>query len=524
MRRTSRTHSALALAVAAMIPHCVTSGTETDNPIGPDGIELRRSALAYQTAAEAPTADRAALRAGLRGFSLDLYRAVAADAAGEDNLFLGPYGVATVLAMTAAGARGATEAELATALRHGLPSAALPVAMNDLAQELRAGVAGTDVRFDAWQSLWLAAGRPTGTPFLDVLSQHYDTGIYLVDFAHDTDGARSSINGWIDQQTAGLIPELFAAGDLDPTTALVLTSAAYLSAPWQDRFEPEMTWTGEFALPDGDVVEVPFMSRTFEYPHAFDVDWRALELPFRDADMGMVFVLPNEGEFEALEAGFDAALVERIVAGLERERDEQFVRAVVPRFEFSSALELRPALESLGVTTLFDPLAAELTGIDPEGETHVNELVQQSTIGVDEYGTTAAAATGEVLVPVAITPQIWLDRPFLFFIYDHGTGTVLFVGRLLRPDGEARAPAEPPVALTDAEIICEGLAECTDRAITVAECLSALAEDDPAVLEQCADCVKLGVDQCGGMGTCESFIGDVCDPSTCADFCPAHAF
>jgi len=524
MRCTLRTRSALALAGAAMLPHCVTSGTETDNPIGPDGIELRRSALAYQAEAVAPAADRAALRAGLRGFSLDLYRAVAADAAGEDNLFLGPYGVATVLAMTAAGARGATEAELTAALRHGLAPDALPVAMNELAQDLRAGVAGTEVRFDAWQSLWLAADRPTGTPFLDVLSQHYDTGIYLVDFANDADLARSRINEWIDQQTAGLIPELFAPGELDPTTALVLTSAAYLSAPWQDRFEPESTWTGEFALLDGGVVEVPFMSRTFEYPHVFDVDWRALELPFRDADMGMVFVLPNEGELEALEAGFDAALVERIVAGLEVDRGEQLVRAVVPRFEFSSARELRPALESLGVTTLFDPLAAELTGIDPEGGTYVDDLVQRSTIGVDEYGTTAAAATGEVMIPSAITPQLWLDRPFLFFIYDHGTGTVLFVGRLARPDGEARAPAEPPVAPTDAEIICEGLAECTGRATTVAECVSALADDDPAVLEQCADCVKLGVDQCGGMGTCENFIGDVCDPATCADYCPAHAF
>ncbi len=523
MSRTLEICSTLAL-VAALAPGCLTSGTETDNPAGPDGIELRRSALTYQAEAEAPAADRTALRAGLRRFSLDLYRAVAADTVAEENLFLGPYGVATVLAMTAAGARGATEAELAAALGHGLPPDALPVAMNELAQDLRAGVAGTDVRFDAWQSLWVAAGRPTGAPFLDVLSQHYDTGIYLVDFAHDADRARSRINEWIDQQTAGLIPELFAAGDLDPTTALVLTSAAYLSAPWQDRFEPETTFTGEFRLPDGDVVEVPFMSRTFDYPHVFDVDWRALELPFRDAEMGLVFVLPNEGELEALEAGFDAAQVERIVAGLEAERDEAFVRAVVPRFEFSSARALRPALESLGVTTLFDPLAADRTGIDPEGETYVDDLVQRSTIGVDEYGTTAAAATGEVMVPSAITPQLWFDRPFLFFIYDHGTGTVLFVGRLLRPDGAARAPAAPPVARTDAEIICSGLAYCADRAITVDGCLSALADDDPAVLEQCADCVKLGVDQCGGMNTCENFIGDVCDPAVCAEYCPAHAF
>ncbi|MBN2196762.1 MAG: serpin family protein [Polyangiaceae bacterium] len=524
MRRTLRTRSALVLSLAVMIPNCVSTGTETDNPVGPDGIEIRRSALAYQAAVDVPAADRAALGHGLRAFSLDLFRATAASVAEDENLFLGVHGVASLLAMTSAGARGATEAELAAALGHGLAPDALHPAMNQLNQELCASVAGTSVRYDAIRSVWLAASRPTDTPFLDVLSQHYDTGIYLVDFAGDVAGARSSINDWIDQNTGGLIPELFGAEDLDARTELLLSSVAYLSAPWQHRFEPETTWIGEFRLADGDVVEVPLMSRTFEYPHVFDVDWRALELPFRDADMGMVFVLPNEGEFASLQVDFDAALMERIVAGLEVDRGDQLVRAVVPRFEFSSAVDLQTGLEALGVTSLFDSSAADLTGIDPDGGLYVAGLPHRSTVGVDEYGTTAAAAMGEVMIPMADTPQLWLDRPFLFFIYDHGTGSVLFVGRLLRPDGEARAPTEPPVAPTDVEIICGGLAQCPDRASTVEQCLSALADDDAAVLEQCADCVKLGVDQCRGRLPCEYFIGDVCEPATCADYCPAHVF
>ncbi len=140
-------------------------------------------------------------------------------------------------------------------------------------------------------------------------------------------------------------------------------------------------------------------------------------------------------------------------------------------------------------------------------------------MGVDENGTTMAAATGEVMVPVGIAPQLWLDRPFFFFVYDHGTGTVLFVGRLVRPAGAATPPAEPPAVATDIAVICSGLATCTGRTTTEAECQAALAADEPAVVEQCDDCILVDVDDFD-LG----FVGDRCEPATCAEHCPDHTF
>jgi serpin B len=525
MRRLSHTVRALAGLAATLVPACVTSGTETDNPVGPRGFEIRRSALAYQEDVTVPADDAEALRAGNLEFALSLYREVAAGADTEENLFLGTHSVTTVLAMTAAGARGDTEAELAAALGSGLAPDALHPAMNQLAQRLQAELTGSAVRYQPLNGLWLAQERPTSAPFLDVLSEQYDTGVFLVDFAGDAEGARGLINDWVSTTTDGLIPTLFAPGQLTPLTALVLSNAAYLSAPWQDRFDPETTTDLDFTLPDGDVVTVPMMGRTWPFPFAITVDWRAVELPFRDADLGMVFVLPNTGEFAEFEAGFDRARVEEIVEQLEAWRDApEQVRALIPRFEFASEIDLQPALDGLGVSTLFDPSAADLTGIDPAGGLFVDALVHRTTVGVDEEGTTAAVATGEVMVPLSIDPQVRLDRPFLFFVYDHGTGTVLFVGRLVHPAGEARPPETTPTTPTDTEVICAGLALCADRATTEDECSAALADDDPAVLEQCADCIQAGIDGCGGYGSCDRGIGDICQPATCADFCPARSF
>jgi len=383
------------------------------------------------------------------------------------------------------------------------------------------------VRFDTIHSIWLAENHATADPFLDVLSQHYDTGVYLVDFAGDSEGARQSINEWVGDQTDGLIDELFAEGAIGPNTEVTLANAAYLSAPWRDRFDADHTAADEFLLADGNAVDVQMMTRVYQFPFVFDVDWRAVELRFQGANMGMVFVLPNAGEFEEFEANLDSARLAEIVTALEAAPADGATGASlslsVPRFEFAASVDLQQPLETLGMQAAFDLSQADFSGIDPAGDLYVDALVHRTTVGVDEEGTTAASATGEVMVPMSINPQIRLNRPFLFFIYDHDTGTVLFVGRLMRPAGETRTPTDPPDARTDAEIICETLDGCEGRTVTLAECTAALDGQDAAVLDQCADCHLMGLDLCAGMPFC-TFGPDVCDPTTCTDYCPTTAF
>ncbi len=192
------------------------------------------------------------------------------------------------------------------------------------------------------------------------------------------------------------------------------------------------------------------------------------------------------------------------------------VQVMVPRFEFSSVVNLRPSLEGLGMVSAFDLASADFTGIEPEGRLFVDTLEHRTTVQVDEEGMTGAAATGEVQAYSPITPQLRFNRPFFFFVYDHATATVLFVGRLVRPAGQARPPTEPPVAQSDAAVICGGLAlRCPARTTTEADCLAALSGADPAVVERCADCLLMHFD---------SYAEGMCEPATCGEFCPTHPF
>ncbi len=72
----------------------------------------------------------------------------------------------------------------------------------------------------------------------------------------------------------------------------------------------------------------------------------------------------------------------------------------------------------------------------------INRVIHQSFIETNEEGTEAAAATivEMIIVTYASTePSVWkidIDRPFLYFIHETSTGTILFMGKVGDPTVE----------------------------------------------------------------------------------------
>ena len=66
----------------------------------------------------------------------------------------------------------------------------------------------------------------------------------------------------------------------------------------------------------------------------------------------------------------------------------------------------------------------------------IAEILHKAFVSVDEAGTEAAAATAVIVGETAIpeTPiEVMVNSPFIFLIRDIGTGTILFVGRVVNP-------------------------------------------------------------------------------------------
>lgn len=399
----------------------------TPPPSPPEGAapgELLRSSLAFDESPAVPDEDMAALADGQLALATDLLAGM------EGNASLSPLSISAAFSMLSAGARGETLEEVEAGL-HLLPQEQLHLVQNALELALRdRDVAPSDehdgVTLAQANQLFSALDFHAEDAFLDVLAQRYDAGLRLLDFQGAPEASREAINAWVADVTREKIEDLLPEGIIDPATRLVLVNALYLNAAWQTAFEASNTAPAPFFLADGEEVEVPTMRGVVEGRHGVVGDVELVELPFVGGELAFVIALPGD---DVSEAEAIAALGERSLSGAS-------LQLSLPKFSVRSELDLRPALEALGVSTLFTG-ACDLSGINPDEDLFVTGAVHEAVVEVDEKGVEAAAATAIVvgrdssigLDPVTVT----VDKPFVFAIVDRATAVPLFVGRVLDP-------------------------------------------------------------------------------------------
>jgi serpin B len=375
---------------------------------------------------------------GNTAFATDLYAALAQGSNG--NLFFSPYSISVALAMTYAGAAGDTAAEMADTLHFNLPSDQLHAAFNRLDLELEArGKADADDGGEPFElsianSIWAEKTYDFQMQFLRTLAQNYGAGARLVDFVNDPEGARRAINSWVNDETNDRIPELIPEGIIDAMTRLVLTNAIYFKASWAEPFAKESTQSGDFTLLSGSTVQAQMMQSegTPSFLYSEGADYQAVELTYTGDEVGMLVILPAEGEFEAFEAGFDADRLAQIVGSLQASA----VRVSLPKFEFSSDVGLNQTLANLGMPQAFQPGVADFSGMDGTHDLYISDVIHKAFVAVDEEGTEAAAATAVIIgvTSAPLEPKTFeANRPFIFVIGDRVTGAILFIGRVTDP-------------------------------------------------------------------------------------------
>jgi serpin B len=400
----------------------------------PPGLSAQSSKARIKSP-DVPAPDQTELVSGNSAFAFDLYRYLTE---GKDgNVFYSPYSISLALAMTYAGARGETEQQMADTLHFALPQDQLHPAFNWLDLELASrgegakGKDGEGFQLHIANTTWGQENYAFLPEYLDTLAVNYGAGMQLLDFAGDPEGSREVINDWVSDQTEERIQDLIPPGVIDSLTRLVLTNAIYFNAAWAEAFEENQTRDGGFHLPDGSQVTVPMMTHTASYGYAEGTRYQAIELLYDGGELSMVILLPAEGEFEALEDSLDAEKVNALASELVH----QEVALTMPKFEIESDFSLIEALAEMGMPIAFSS-GADFSGMDGTQELFIGEVLHKSFITVDEAGTEAAAATavemqlkGAPMEPI----EVVIDRPFVFFIRDIETGTILFVGRVVDP-------------------------------------------------------------------------------------------
>lgn len=382
----------------------------------------------------AGTASLSELVKGNNAFALALYEVLRAE---EGNLFFSPYSISAALAMTYAGARGETEAQMAKTLRFALPQADLHASFRALAAELAKrgeGAKASDgkgFRLNIVNALWGQEGYSFLQSYLDLLSAYYGAGMERVDYSQP-DKARALINDWVSKQTEERIQDLIPEGGVNELTRLVLTNAIYFNAAWATQFDVVDTAELPFTRRDGSQVSVPMMSQTESFNYTTGNGYLAVELPYDGREMSMVIILPEQARLDVYDRPLSAETLEKLLAGLA----PQQVALTMPKFEFDAAFSLREALSAMGMPVAFSA-DADLTGMAAERELFISDVFHKAFVKVDENGTEAAAATAVVVGLTAFNPvepiEVKVDRPFIFLIRDVKTGSILFLGRVVDP-------------------------------------------------------------------------------------------
>ncbi len=407
----------LPLFAAALI---ACTGGDTD----PDPIDLTCVERADVTT------DTEALVDGNNAFAWLLYEQLAGE---PGNLFFSPFSISAALGMTYGGARGETAAEMAEVLDIQLDDDAFHATFGALIGDLVTDE-GCVVDLAIANRLFGQVDYPWETEFLTLAEEAWAAPLEEADFETDPEGSRERINEWVAEQTRDLIPELVPEGIITGLTRMVLTNAIAFKASWKTQFDPDATYDRLFRAPEGDVM-VPMMLEeegSFRYGQHDGVE--VLELPYAGETQSMVVLLPSEQDgLEVLDDWtLDAGTVDALAASVYEVED---MRVELPRFELRSQLNLNQTLETLGMELAFDPDLADLTGLAdaPDGNLFIQAVVHEAFIDVDESGTEAAAATAVVVGVESAPPSFIADHPFVFFIRDDVTGSVLFLGRVEDP-------------------------------------------------------------------------------------------
>ena len=193
-----------------------------------------------------------------------------------------------------------------------------------------------------------------------------------------------------------------------------------------------------------EVAEVPTMRRLAWLRAVRQPGFRLLQLPYRGERFAMIVLLPEaDAALAQIEAGLSAARIAECLQLVGRAEPAQ-VDLRLPRFQTARPIPaLSTVLQEMGAKTAFDRTGAAdfslMGSARDDGSLHLSAVNHLVKCAGAEQGTQAGATTAAPTVAVSYDiaadgPLAFhVNRPFLFWVCDQRTGSLLFMGRVVDP-------------------------------------------------------------------------------------------
>jgi len=374
-------------------------------------------------------------------FARDMLQKLGEEHRGE-NFAFSPFSIVTAFGMTYGGARGETAAQMEGVFRFD-GGAQVHSELAAWAAAVKEAATGEGIQFRLANRAWLQRDWPVREEFLRVLQEQYDAPAARADFATQPETERVRINDWVYEQTMERIADLLPTGSIDGLTRFVLVNALYFKGQW--KFPFTKTKTGEpFYVSEDETVPVAMMYGYLWVAHVATGLAEAIALPVKNSSCCLVIVRPNPGKTveevltSVADGDFPLAVAEWNVS-------PEGTDVYLPRFRLETEVELKKVLQRMGVVDAFDAGLADFTGIylGPEPELHLTDAFHKTFVEVNETGLEASGATAAVGGVTSVPPVFEVNRPFLFFVMEDSTGSILFGGQVTRPEDPGGSQGEP---------------------------------------------------------------------------------
>lgn len=241
---------------------------------------------------------------------------------------------------------------------------------------------------------------------------------------------------WVNNITQGNIPRMIEDDSTIKDSLMLVVNALYFKGTWRHKyFLPENTHTGRFYTDGDKSVNVEFMHTTSRlyYSESPELDAKILRIPYSGHKFAMYLVLPRTSSgTDLLIRDINPFILTKHVWLMQ----ELQVDVLLPKFKFDFTSYLEPVLRELGIRDIFDDTAM-LIGIarTRRASKHlkVSEIVQKTGIEVNENGTSGYAATVVQISNKIEAETFHANHPFVFYIEDETTGTILYIGKVANP-------------------------------------------------------------------------------------------
>jgi len=346
----------------------------------------------------------------------------------DGNLFISPLSIAAALSMTLNGAAGDTKTDMQQTMQlSDWEIQQLNSAWSCLLEILPQ--LDEDVDVNIANSIWYRQGFTVRPEFLDANTQNYDSEVAALNFGDPS--ALTTINGWVDQKTNGLIETIL--DEIPANAVMYLINAIYFKGAWRKEFDPQYTTDATFYLENGSQQPIKMMTHgQTTLPYFTTSTFEAVDLAYADSIYSMSIFLPKVG-----------VSVNELANTLSQNNWNTWLDSFqpqemffsMPKFKMEYKEKLNRSLTQLGMGIAFGP-GADFSGINGTGGLYIDEAIHKSFIEVNEEGTEAAAVTSIGIVETSMPsiPIFYADRPFLFAIRENKTGSILFFGKLMDPE------------------------------------------------------------------------------------------